>query len=167
MVTIHSSSFVASTAVIIGDVTIGKHCGVFPNAVIRGDENSVTIDDESNVQDCCVIHTDKDHIVRIGKRVSVGHGAIIHGALIEDECLIGINATVLNGAHIKHGSVIGANALVRTGMDIPEHSIVLGVPGKIIKHDETALEMIRSNAQTYMRLAQNHKKGIYTSYHNE
>ena len=95
---IHKSSFIAPNAVIIGNVTIGKNCGVFPNAVIRGDENSIVIGDGSNIQDCCVIHTDAEHQVKIGKNVTIGHAAVIHGATIVDDCLIGIHATVLNGA---------------------------------------------------------------------
>ena len=158
---IHESSFVAESAVVIGEVTIGKNCGIFPNAVIRGDQNYIKIDDGSNVQDCCVIHTDEKHFVEIGKNVSLGHASVIHGAIVEDDCLIGIHATVLNGAHIKSGSIIGANALVKADMEIPENSLVLGIPGKVIKKDEKLIEMIRSNAKIYQRLSHNHKKGKY------
>jgi len=161
---VHKSSFIAKTAVIIGDVKIGKNCGIFPNAVIRGDENSIEIDDGSNVQDCCVIHCDKEHSVRIGKNVSLGHGAVIHGATIGEDCLIGINATVLNGARIERGSIIGANALVTTDMEVPENSLVLGVPGKIIKQDKKFAEMARSNAETYQKLAKEHMQGKHPMY---
>src|SRR4030042_6686445 len=104
---IHDSTFVHETAVIIGNVKIGKNCGVYPYAVIRGDENTIEIGDGTNVQDNCVIHCDVDHPVKIGKNVSLGHCSIVHGATIEDECLIGINSTVLNGAKIGKGSIIG------------------------------------------------------------
>lgn len=161
---IDKSSFIAPTAVLIGDVTIGKHCGVYPHAAIRGDENSIEIGDGSNVQDCCVIHVNNEYPVKIGKNVSIGHLAMIHGATIEDECLIGINATVLNGARIASGSVIGANALVTAGTEIPKNSLVIGVPGKVIKQDEGLLEMIRSNAETYKKLSQNHLQGKYPAY---
>ena len=164
MPTIHKSSFIAPSAVIIGDVTIGKNCGIYPHAVIRGDENSIKIDDGTNVQDCCVIHVNDQYKVEIGKNVSIGHSSMIHGAVIEDECLIGIHATVLNGAKIGSGSVIGANALVTAGMDIPKNSLVLGVPGKVIKQDEGLLEMIRSNAETYKKLSQEHLQGKYPVY---
>jgi carbonic anhydrase/acetyltransferase-like protein (isoleucine patch superfamily) len=159
---IHKSSFVAQSAVIIGNVTIGENCGVYPHAVIRGDENSIEIGDGSNVQDCCVIHVDENHFVKIGKNVSLGHQAMIHGAVIDNDCLIGIHATVLNGAKIGSGSIIGAGALVTTDMVVPEHSLVLGLPGKIIKQDESFLKEIRENAETYKRLSQNHKQGIYS-----
>jgi len=161
---IHKSSYVAETAVIIGNIKIGKNCGLFPNVVIRGDENSIEIDDGSNVQDCCVIHCDKEHSVRIGKNVSLGHGAIIHGATIGDDCLIGINATVLNGAKIGKGTIIGANALVTTDMEVPENSLVLGVPGKVIKKDKQFAEMARSNAETYQKIAKEHLEGKHSVY---
>jgi len=164
MFKIDKSSFIAPSAVLIGDVTIGKHCGVYPHAVIRGDQNLIEIGDGSNVQDCCVIHTNNVFPVKIGKNVSIGHLAMIHGAIIEDECLIGINATVLNGARIGSGSVIGASALVTAGADIPKNSLVLGVPGKVIKQDEGLLEMIRSNAETYKMLSQEHLQGNFSVY---
>jgi len=164
---IHNSSFVAKSAVIIGNVKIGKNCGVFPNAVIRGDENSIEIDDGSNVQDCCVIHCDKEHSVKIGKNVSLGHGAIVHGANIADDCLIGIHSTVLNGAKIGKGSIIGANALVTTDMTVPENSLILGVPGKVIKQDKKFTETARSNAETYQKIAKEHLEGKHPVYNTK
>ena len=161
---IHKSSFVAKTAVIIGNVKIGKNCGVFPNAVIRGDQNSISIDNGSNVQDCCVIHTDEKHQVIIGKNVSIGHSAIVHGASLEDECLIGMNATILNGAKIGRGSIIGANTLIKTDMTVPENSMVLGTPGKIVKYDENFREIARHNAEIYKILSKNHLSGKYMIY---
>ena len=164
MLKIHKTSFIAPNAVIIGNVTIGKKCGVFPNAVIRGDENTIVIGDGSNVQDCCIIHTDAEHQVKIGKNVTIGHGAMIHGATILDDCLIGIHATVLNGARISSGSIIGACALVTENMVIPENSLVIGVPGKIIKQDPLFINVIRKNAEIYQKLSQKHKQGIYTIF---
>lgn len=161
---IDKTCFIAKSAVIIGNVTIGKNCGVFPNAVIRGDENSIKIEEGSNIQDCCVIHCDKDHSVKIGKNVSIGHGAIVHGSTIEDNCLIGINVTILNGAKIGRGSIIGANALVTTDMNVPENSLVLGVPGKVIKQDKKFYETARLNAETYQRIAKEHLEGKHQSY---
>jgi carbonic anhydrase/acetyltransferase-like protein (isoleucine patch superfamily) len=161
---IHKSSFIAPNAVIIGNVTIGENCGVFPNAVIRGDENSIVIGDGSNIQDCCVIHTDAEHQVKIGKNVTIGHAAMIHGATILDDCLIGIHATVLNGAKIGSGSIIGACALVTEDMVVPEHSLILGVPGKIIKQDPQFVDMIRKNAEIYQKLSQKHKQGTYSIF---
>ena len=161
---IDKSSFVAKTAVIIGNVKIGKNCGIYPCAVIRGDENSIEIGDESNVQDCCILHVDADHKIKIGKNVSIGHGAMVHGATIEDECIIGINATVLNGANIGKGTVIGANALVTTNMKVPENSLVVGIPGKVQKLDEKLKDIISFNAKEYKRLSKEHKDGKYQRF---
>lgn len=164
---VHKSSFVAKTAIIIGDVKIGENCGVYPYAVIRGDQNSIRIDNGSNVQDCCVIHVNSEHKVKIGKNVSIGHGAIIHGATIEDNVIIGMNATVMNGCKIGSGSIIGANALVTEGKEIPENSLVIGVPGKVIKQDEKFREMAKKNAETYQRLSKEHLQGKHQHYSNE
>jgi carbonic anhydrase/acetyltransferase-like protein (isoleucine patch superfamily) len=161
---IHESTFVDETAVVIGNVKIGKNCGVFPCAVIRGDENSIEIGEGSNVQDCCILHVDADHKLTIGKNVSIGHGAMVHGATIGDECLVGINATVLNGAKIGRGSVIGANALVTADMIVPENSLVIGIPGKIVKQDEKLKEQTILNAKEYQRLRKEHKEGKHERY---
>ena len=164
MIKIHETAYIASSAIIIGNVTIGKQCGVYPYAVIRGDENQIMIDDGSNVQDCCVLHVDHDHDMHIGKNVSIGHGAVVHGATIEDTCLIGIHATILNGAHIGKGSMIGAGALVTTDMQIPEYSLVLGIPGKVVKQDKTFSTQIELNAKIYRELSEKHKKNAYEIY---
>ena len=155
---IHPSCYIAPSAVIIGDVTLEKDCSIWPNAVIRGDENTIKIGEKSNIQDCCVIHTDKEHIVTIGKYVTLGHGAIVHGAEIENECIIGMHATILNGAKIGRGSIIGANALVTENMEIPENSLVIGIPGKVIKNSEKFREMARRNAEEYVGIAKRYKK---------
>lgn len=164
---IHESSFIAKSAVVIGKVKIDKNCGVFPNAVIRGDKNTITIDEGTNVQDCCVIHTDDEHKVTIGKNVSIGHGAIVHGATIEDDCLIGMHSTIMNGAKIGSGSIIGAKALVTTDMEVPEHSLVLGIPGKIIRQDETFREIAQKNAKTYQKISKEHLEGKHPIYHSD
>ena len=161
---IHKSTYVDKTAVIIGNVKIGRNCGIYPHAVIRGDENSIEIDDGSNIQDCCVIHVNSEYKTKIGKNVSIGHSAMIHGATIEDDCIIGIHATVLNGAKIGRGSIIGANALVTQEMEVPENSLVLGIPGKIIKQDEKYREQARLNAETYIKLSREHKEGKHPRY---
>ena len=161
---IHPSTFIAPSAIIIGHVTIGENCGVFPNAVIRGDENSIVIGNGSNIQDCCVIHADAEHQVKIGENVTIGHAAMIHGATISDDCLIGIHATVLNGAKINSGSIIGACALVTEDMVVPEHSLIVGVPGRIKKQDPQFIHIIRKNAEIYQQLSQKHKQKIYQNF---
>jgi carbonic anhydrase/acetyltransferase-like protein (isoleucine patch superfamily) len=161
---IHISSYIAKSAIIIGNVQIGKNCGVFPNAVIRGDQNSIEIDDGSNIQDCCVLHTDKDHFVKIGKNVSIGHGAVIHGATISDDCLIGMNVTILNGVKIQEGTIVGANALIKTDEVIPKNSLVVGIPGKVVKQDLNFRKIILKNAENYKEISKNYIEGKYKIY---
>ncbi len=158
------SSYISDSAVLIGNVTIGRNCGIYPHAVLRGDENSIIIEDGSNVQDCCVIHVDEDHCTYIGKQVSIGHMAMIHGATIEDNCLIGIHATVLNGAVIKKGSIIGAHALVTTNTIIPENSLVLGIPGKVVKQDASYKEQAIKNAIIYKEITKKYKEDAFIYY---
>jgi len=158
---IHKSAHIDKKSVIIGNVKIGKNCGVFPGAVIRGDQSKIDIQDGANIQDNCVIHCDEEHPVKIGKNVTIGHCAMVHGAVIEDNCLIGINSTILNGAKIGKGSIIGANALVKSDMVVPENSLVLGVPGKVVKQDKKFEKSAINNADIYKRLSKNHKEGKY------
>jgi len=160
----HSSTYIDETAIILGNVSIGKQCGIYPQAVIRGDENSISIQDGSNIQDCCIIHVDEDHSVTIGKQVSLGHGSIVHGATIEDTCIIGMHATVLNGAIVKKGSIIGAHALVTSNSIIPENSLVLGIPGKVIKQDESHKEQAIKNAETYIHLTKQYLNKQYPRF---
>lgn len=155
---IHPSCYIDKDAVIIGNVTIDRDCSVWPYAVIRGDRNRIVIGEGTNVQDGCIIHTDDKHEVVIGRNVSIGHGAIVHGAIVEDNCLIGMHATILSGAKIGKGSLIGANALVLEDMEIPDHSLVVGVPGKIVRRDENLEKYIIKNAEDYKGLAKKHKE---------
>ena len=164
MPTIDNTCFIHATAVIIGDVTLGKHCGVFPYAVIRGDENTIVIGEGSNIQDGCIIHVSESSSCSIGANVSIGHGAVVHGATIEDNCIIGMHATVMNHAVVGSGSIIGAGALVTQDSVIPGYSLVVGVPAKVVKQDMGLLPMIQKNAETYRRIAQEHLHGKYPLY---
>ncbi|RLF41104.1 MAG: gamma carbonic anhydrase family protein [Thermoplasmata archaeon] len=161
---IDPSCYVDKSAVIIGDVTLEKDCSVWPYAVIRGDENKIVIREGTNIQDGCVIHTDDKHGVEIGKNVSIGHGAIVHGAKIGDNCLIGMHATILSGAKIGKGCLIGANTLVLEDTEIPDHSLVVGVPGKVIRQDPEMEEKIIENAKVYIELAKEHKERRFSRY---
>ena len=158
---VHDSCFVYKTAVIIGDVTIGKNVGVWPNAVIRGDQNTIIIGDNSNVQDNCVVHVNDEYKVTIGNNVSLGHGAVVHGATIEDN----VNAVIMNGSVIGLGSVIAAGALVKEGVKIPPNSLVVGIPGKIVREGDKSLEKYAiKNAQVYVELAKRHKDGEFQEF---
>jgi carbonic anhydrase/acetyltransferase-like protein (isoleucine patch superfamily) len=146
--------FVAGNATVIGDITLGDQVGIWFGAVLRADKDRISIGDRSNIQDNCVVHTSRGFPVSLGTDVSVGHGAILHGCTIADQVLVGMGAIVLNGARIGKGSLIGAGALVREGMDIPEGSVVVGVPGKVIKQTDAAQrQQILSNAASYVELA--------------
>ena len=162
--TINKDAYVHPSSSIIGNVTIGKNCSVFPQAVIRGDENKIHIGNGSNIQDCCVIHVDEEHSTTIADNVSLGHAAMVHGATIEKDCIIGIHATILSGAVVKKGSIVGANALVTQNSIIPENSLVLGVPGKVIKQDESYPKQGRKNAEIYQHLAKEYSDGKYPEY---
>jgi len=131
---ISEKSFVAEGAQLIGNVIMEEYSSVWFNVVARADINVIKIGEYTNVQDNAVIHVDDNFPVTIGNYVTVGHGAIIHGCRIEDHCLIGMGATILNGAVIGMGSIIGAGALVKENEVIPPYSMVVGVPGKVIKH---------------------------------
>ncbi len=146
--------FKAGNATVVGDVTIGKQVGIWFGAVVRADKDRIIIGDRSNIQDNCVVHTSRGFPVILGREVSVGHGAILHGCTIADQVLIGMGAIVLNGARIGRGSVFGAGAVVREGSDVPEGSVVVGVPGKIIKQaDASQQQHILTNAASYVELA--------------
>jgi carbonic anhydrase/acetyltransferase-like protein (isoleucine patch superfamily) len=152
--------FVAGNATVIGDIRIGNQVGIWFGAVLRADKDRIIIGDRSNIQDNCVVHTSRGFPVTLGKDVSVGHGAILHGCTIADQVLIGMGAIVLNGARIGKGSLVGAGAVIREGMDIPEGSVVVGVPGKIIKQTDAAQQQqILTNAASYIELA-----GEYASH---
>lgn len=161
---VHQSCFISEDASIIGDVEIEEAASVWPHASIRADLNKITIRKGANVQDCCVIHVTQEYETVIGENVSLGHGAIIHGAVIGKNTIIGMNASVLDGAKVGEGCVIGANAVVRGGLEIPDHSLVLGVPGKIVKQDEKLQEMSIWNAKDYHRMAEEHKTGTHEKY---
>ncbi len=151
---IHESVTTFPGSHIIGDVKIGENSSVWYNAVIRGDRSAIVIGKNSNIQDNCVIHCADNLTTILGDNVSVGHGAILHGCEIGDNVLIGMNATVLNGAKIGKGSIIGAGALVTEGKEFPDESLILGVPGKLIRQlNSEEVDQIKKNALIYVDLA--------------
>ena len=160
---IDATAFVHPRATVIGDVRLGPRSSVWPSAVLRGDINFIEVGEGSNVQDGAVVHLSDDHPVVIGRHVTVGHGAIVHACTVEDECLIGMHATVLDGAVIGKQSIVGANALVPQGMVVPEGSMVLGVPAKVVR-PLTAGERagLKGWAEKYVEVAQAHATQIQT-----
>jgi carbonic anhydrase/acetyltransferase-like protein (isoleucine patch superfamily) len=144
--------YISSTAVVLGDVTLGAHSSVWYNAVLRGDINRIVVGDYSNIQDNAVVHLADDFPCLIGKYVTVGHSAVVHACTVEDECLIGMGATILDGAIIGAQSIVGANALVTQGMVVPAGSMVLGSPAKVVRPLKQAeRDSLRGWAEKYVR----------------
>jgi carbonic anhydrase/acetyltransferase-like protein (isoleucine patch superfamily) len=154
-----ASAYIDPSAQVIGDVEVGERSSIWPNAILRADVNSIRIGEETNIQDHCMLHADVgERAVVVGSRVTVGHGAVIHGCVVEDGCLIGIGAILLNGARIGSGSVVGAGALVPEGTEIPPDSLVLGVPGKVrrpVSEEEKA--RFQANCNSYVGWGQEYK----------
>ena len=128
---LESPAFLAETAAIVGDVTLKRGTSVYYSAVLRADSGSITVGENTNIQDGAVLHTAAGHDVCVGCGVTIGHCALVHGCTVEDGALIGMHATVLSGAHIGAGSVVAAGALVTEGMAVPPNSVVMGVPGRV------------------------------------
>ncbi len=156
MAKIDESAFVAEGARILGDVTVGAECGIWYNAVLRADRDSIVLGRGSNVQDCSVLHVDYGKPCIIGEYVTIGHGAIVHACTVEDHALIGMGATILHGAKIGRGAMIGAGALVTMGAEIPEYTLAMGVPARVIRrltpqeianNEKNAAEYVEEAAQ--------------------
>ncbi len=148
---IDPTAFIAKGAVVMGNVTLEADVSIWYNATVRSYEESIQIGEGSNIQDNAVLHVDKHYKVTIGKQVTIGHSAIVHGCQVDDYTLIGMGAVILNGASIGKNCIIGANALVTQGAVIPDNSLVLGSPGKVIRQvtEEEVQENIR-NARHYV-----------------
>lgn len=145
--------FLAPGSYVGGDVTLGNQIGIWYNAVVRGDSGPIEIGDESNVQDNCTIHTDPGHKVVIGKGVTIGHNAIVHGCTIGDNSVIGMGSILLNGAVVGKNCIIGAGALVTGKTKIPDNSMAFGNPAKVIRPlREEEVEANRENAKHYVNL---------------
>ena len=153
--------FVAANATVIGKVRLEKNSSVWFNAVVRGDIELITVGENSNIQDGAVLHTDSGYPLSIGKNVTVGHQAMLHGCWIGDNSLIGINAVILSGAKIGKNCLIGANSLVTEGKEIPEGSLVMGTPAKVIKTltPEQQAELIKS-AESYVERSKLFKQDL-------
>ena len=143
--------YIAESAHVIGDVEMGNGASVWFNAVIRGDTSTIIVGDDSNIQDGCVLHAEAWNKIIIGKGVTVGHLAMLHGCTVGDYSLIGINSVVLDEAVIGKNCLIGANALVKSKMIIPDRSVVMGSPARIIREiTETEIKIIEASARHYV-----------------
>lgn len=154
------SAFVSRTSVLVGEVRVGARASIWYGAVLRGDLAPVVIGADSNVQDGAILHVEIGVEARLGERVTVGHGAIVHAAHVEDECLIGIGAKVLSEARIGAGSIVGAGAVVKEGFVVPPGSLVLGVPAKVIRPVTPAeTERLQNNWKVYVHYAEAYRAG--------
>lgn len=158
--TVPASAFVAPTAVLVGEVFLGEEASVWYGSVLRGDLAAVRVGERSNVQDGSILHVEHGVEVSLGSRVTVGHGAIVHAAHVEDDCLIAIGARVLSGARVGRGSIVAAGALVRENSEVPPGSLVVGVPGRVIRQvspEET--ERVQENWRLYVEYAKVYRSG--------
>lgn len=165
---IDPTAFIHPAAIVCGDVTLGARASVWPTAVIRGDSAPIVVGEESNVQDGTVLHVDRGVPCTIGARVAIGHRAIVHGATVEDDCMIAMGAIVLNRVHVGAGSIVAAGALCTEGMQIPPGSLVVGIPGRVVREvrDEER-ERIRNTVASYLDLQRRHRAGEFPLHRGE
>lgn len=160
LLNIDPTAWIARTAVLAGEVHVGARASIWYGAILRGDLAPVHVGAEANVQDGVILHVEDGVPVRLERRVTVGHAAVVHAAHVEEECLIGIGAKVLSGVRVGHGSIIGAGSVVKEGFQVPPGSLVLGVPGRIARAVTPAeLERIRGNWLSYVNLAEAYRDG--------
>jgi carbonic anhydrase/acetyltransferase-like protein (isoleucine patch superfamily) len=159
---IHPTAFIAPSAVVLGDVTLGPRSSVWYQAVLRGDMAPIVIGEATNLQDATIVHVDEGKPALIGARVGVGHRVILHACVVEDDCLIGMGSILLNDVHVGTGSVIAAGAVVPEGMRVPPGSLVIGVPARVTrKVDDTLRERIRGTWEHYVAEAERHRRGTF------
>lgn len=161
---IASDAFVADGARVVGDVTLSAGASVWYNAVLRADSASIVVGERSNLQDNVSVHVDRGHPTRIGRDVSVGHNAVVHGCTIGDGSLIGMGAVVLSGAVIGAGCLVAGGAVVLGGTEVPDGSLVAGVPAQVrraLTEEERA--GLRANAQTYLAHVATHEDAQHAS----
>ena len=159
---IDERAYIHPAAVVCGDVTLGAHASVWPTAVVRGDSAPIASGAGTNVQDASVIHVDAGVPCTIGARVAIGHRAIVHGATVEDDCLIAMGAILLNRVHVGSGSIIGAGALCPEGMIVPPNSLVLGLPGRVVRETTPAeRERIARTVESYLAMQERHRRGDF------
>ena len=162
---IDPTAFIHPRAFVCGDVTLGARASVWPGAVIRADSAAVSIGESSNVQDGVVIHVDPGLPCSVGARVTIGHRAVVHGATVEDDSLIGIGAIVLNRVVVGRGSLVGAGAVCSEGMVIPPNSLVLGVPARVVRPVDDALRgRIAAGVAAYTELSARHRRGEFMQH---
>ncbi|RMH00386.1 MAG: gamma carbonic anhydrase family protein [Chloroflexi bacterium] len=159
---IPKTAWIADTARVRGNVRLGEHVSVWFGAVIRGDEAPIEVGDETNVQDGAILHVSAGFPCTIGRRVTIGHGAVVHGCVVEDGALIGMRATVLDGARVGAGAMVGAGAVVPPGMEIPPGMLALGVPARVVGPLSEKQKLASETAVVhYLERKEQYRQGIY------
>ncbi len=157
---IDDTAYIAPGAIVVGNVSLGRQSSVWYNSVIRGDMAAVSIGEQSNIQDLSMVHVDAGVSCLIGDRVTVGHRVVLHGCVVEDECLVGMGAILLDGARLGTGSVVGAGALITEGRHIPPGSLVLGVPARVVRPVDARLRAaIDFGWKHYLTESERHRRG--------
>ena len=156
-----AGAWVADSAQVIGHVVLGENASVWFGAVLRGDNEALTIGRDTNVQDGSVLHSDTGSPLTLGEGVTVGHQVMLHGCTVGDNTLIGIQAVILNNARIGRNSIVGAGAVVTEGKEFPDNSLIIGAPAKVVRTlDEAAAARLRQSAQHYVENARRYAKGL-------
>lgn len=159
---IGSGVYVAPGAAICGNVTIADNCCIFFNTTIRADRTSISIGERTNIQDNCLLHSTPIYQIEVGKNVSIGHGAIVHGCRISDNVLIGMGAIIMNDVEIGENCIIGAGTLITQHKKIPPNSLVMGSPGVVIRPlNEEEIQKISRNAEHYFAMSREHMSGDF------
>jgi carbonic anhydrase/acetyltransferase-like protein (isoleucine patch superfamily) len=158
--TVPPSAWVAPSATLVGDVSLGERVSVWFGCVLRGDLEPISVGDETNLQDGTIVHVDRGSPARIGRRVTVGHRSVVHGCVVEDEATIGMGAVLLSGSRIGRGALVAAGALVTEGFEVPDGMIAAGVPAKLRgKLPEKLAERFRSGVESYLALSKAYREG--------
>ena len=156
---VHPTAFVEESARVIGDVVLGENSSVWFNAVLRGDVGPIRVGEESNIQDGCVVHTTRGLSETVlGRRVSVGHNAILHGCTVRENCIVGMGAILMDRVEVGEWSIVAAGTVLTIGTKVPPRSVVAGVPGRVVKEaDEDNVRQIASNWEEYVRLVREYR----------
>jgi carbonic anhydrase/acetyltransferase-like protein (isoleucine patch superfamily) len=158
---IDPTAWVAPDAVVIGNVVLGPGVGIWPGAVLRGDNEPIVVGANSNVQDTCVFHTDLGYPLTVGEGCTIGHKVILHGCTIADNSLVGMGSVVLNGARIGRNCLIGAGALITENKEIPDGALVMGSPGKVVRQlDDRTIAGLKESARHYAENAARFRDGL-------
>ncbi|MFO8046538.1 MAG: gamma carbonic anhydrase family protein [Halomonas sp.] len=158
---LHDDVYVAETADVIGQVTLKRGASVWYQAVLRGDTDHLEVGEESNIQDGAVLHADPGFPLRVGKGVTVGHQAMLHGCIVGDNSLIGIQAVILNGAVIGENCLVAAGAVVKENASFPDNSLIVGAPAKVVRElSQEAIQGLKKNAASYVERGRLHARDL-------